>query len=188
MRAVQHLIIPKERVGVVIGKNGKTKTEIETKTETKINLDTETGEITIELRENHEDPFLIWKAKDIIHAIGRGFSPERALRLLDSECILDVIDITQFSGRSQSGMRRLRGRVIGKGGKTRETIEEYTGADISVYGKTMSLIGHPHQISIARRAIILLLEGSPHQTVYRYLDSKKKDIKEKEMYLWEREQ
>ncbi len=85
-------------------------------------------------------------------------------------------------------MRRLRGRVIGKGGKTRETIEEYTGADISVYGKTTSLIGHPHQISIARRAIILLLEGSPHQTVYRYLDSKKRDIKEKEMYLWEREQ
>ncbi|MFQ6051454.1 MAG: KH domain-containing protein [Candidatus Hydrothermarchaeota archaeon] len=186
MRAVQHLIIPKERVGVVIGKNGKTKAEIEEKTDTRIILNTETGEVTIELKEDNEDPFMIWKARDIIYAIGRGFSPERAKRLLDTECILEVIDITQFSGRSQSGMKRLKGRVIGKEGKARKTIEEYTGVDISVYGKTISLIGYPHQVSVARRAVLMLLEGAPHQTVYRFLESKRKEIKVEEMYLWER--
>jgi len=186
LRAVQHLIIPKERVGVLIGKNGKTKAEIEEKTHTKIMLDTETGEVTIELREESDDPFMIWKARDIVYAIGRGFSPERARRLLDTDCILEIIDVTQFSGRSQSGMKRLKGRVIGKEGKARRTIEEYTGTDISIYGKTISIIGYPHQVSVARRAILMLLEGAPHQTVYRILNSKRKEIKVEEMYLWER--
>jgi ribosomal RNA assembly protein len=73
------LRIPKDRVGVLIGQNGKTKDDIETKTKTRLNI-TKEGEVTIE-----GSSFESWIAKQIVKAIGRGFSPANALLLLKDD-------------------------------------------------------------------------------------------------------
>ena len=49
--------------------------------------------------------------------------------------------IRDFVGTSQSSINRLKGRIIGECGKSRRTIEETSGADVSVYGHTVGLIG-----------------------------------------------
>jgi len=67
--------IPKERVAVLIGKKGKTKREIEERTGTRIEVDSETGEVFITSTEKTRDPLAVWKARDVVLAIGRGFSP-----------------------------------------------------------------------------------------------------------------
>jgi ribosomal RNA assembly protein len=78
-------------------------------------------------------------------------------------------------------MERLKGRIIGRGGKTREVFEDLTNVRISVYGKTISIIGYPEQNAVARAGIDMLLKGSTHGPVYKFLEKKKTDLKNVEM-------
>ncbi len=73
--------IPVDRVGALIGKSGKVKQLIEKSCSVKLNIDSESGEIEIMTQDNVEDmqPF---KAMEVVSAIGRGFSPENAMKLL----------------------------------------------------------------------------------------------------------
>jgi ribosomal RNA assembly protein len=82
-------------------------------------------------------------------------------------------------------MKRLKGRVIGKEGKTRRIIEELTEADICVYGHTISIVGEIDQVAIAKEAVRMLIRGSLHGTVYRFLHRKRRELKKKKMELWE---
>jgi ribosomal RNA assembly protein len=181
------LKIPKERVGALIGPEGKTKKSIEEKLSVELQIESETGAVTIMLAENANDPSLLFKAKDVITAIGRGFSPEHAFRLIhDEEAILDVIDLRTIFGRSESDMKRIKGRIIGMNGKTRKIIEELTDANICVYGHTVSIIGSIDQAQAAREAIQMLINGSQHSTVYRFLHRKRRELKKKMLELWEK--
>jgi len=178
--------IPKERIGVLIGQDGKTKREIEENLNVKLEVDSETGDVTINLNEDSTDPSQLFKARDIVLAIGRGFSPQRAFRLLhDEDVMLTIIDLREIFGRSKSDIRRVKGRIIGKEGKTRRIIEECTEAYISVYGHTVSIIGGVEQSEIAREAISMLIKGNQHATVYRFLQRKRHELKRRKLELWE---
>ena len=84
---IEYLKIPKDRVGVTIGKNGKIKHQLEIITKTELKIDSETGNIAISSTEETEDPLAIWKARYMIKAIGRGFNPEIALRLDNEDLV-----------------------------------------------------------------------------------------------------
>ena len=144
-------------------------------------IESATGEVTID--EAHAaDPVLALKAKDVVHAIGRGFSEDRAFRLLDDDVYLEVLDIKDFA-RSRSRVEQIRARVIGSRGKTRRLIEELTSVDVSVSGHTVSLLGPTYEMAVAREAVLMLLRGSEHATVYRFLERKRADIKAWQMGL-----
>ena len=169
--------IPKERIGVLIGRKGSTKKKIEEITKTRMEVDSETGEVFISSTEKTDDPLAVWKARDVVMAIGRGFSPERAFRLFNEGEVLEIINLSDIIiGNEKNALPRIRGRIIGRKGRTREIIEEMSGADISVYGKTVAIIGNPIQVDIAKTAIEKLARGSPHGTVYKYLERRKKDL------------
>jgi len=179
--------IPKERVGVLIGPEGTTKKLIEDKLSVKLEVESETGGVTLTLAENAEDPSLLFRARDVVTAIGRGFSAEHASRLIrDEEAILDVLDLRTVFGRSESDLRRVKGRIIGENGKTRTIIEELTDTSVSVYGHTVSIIGNAEEALVAREAIQMLIEGSLHSTVYRFLHRKRRELKKKMLELWEK--
>jgi len=178
--------IPRERIGVLIGANGSVKDYIQRKLPILLDISSETGDITITLREEAEDPSILFKAKDVVLAIGRGFSPERAFKLLESDDVaLDIIDLRDYLGKSESELRRIRGRIIGRDGKTRQIIEEMSGALISVYGHTVAIIGDFEQINMAREAVLMLIKGSEHSTVYRFLQRRRREMKRKRLELWE---
>ena len=178
--------IPKERIGVLIGTEGSVKEYIQRRLPVILDIDSETGDVTITLRDETEDPSLLFKAKDVVLAIGRGFSPERAFRLLDGEdIILDIIDLREFLGKSESELTRVRGRIIGKEGKARRMIEELTGALISVYGHTVAIIGDFDQVNVAREAILKIINGSEHSTVFKFLQKKRQEMKARRLELWE---
>ncbi len=77
-------------------------------------------------------------------------------------------------------MARQKGRIIGREGRTRQIIKEMTGVDISIYGKTVSLIGNIESVMIAKEAVEMLLSGSRHKSVYSFLEKKKQDLKMKD--------
>ncbi len=164
------LKIPKERVAVLIGRNGRVKRAIEEYTHTKIHVNGE--EIRIE-RKNENYPLGELIARNIVLAIGRGFSPEKAMELLDEECIIQIIDLKEYA-RNRNDLVRIKGRVIGREGKAKKKIEEMTETYISVYGKTVAIIGKPDNVKIAYDAVKMLIGGAMHSTVYRYLERVKK--------------
>ncbi len=173
---MQYLKLPKDRVGALIGKKGETKLAIEERTGVLLGVDSEIGEVTMET-ESVKDPVLILKVIDVVRAIGRGFSPERAFKLFDEEIYLRGFDIRNYTGKNPKHIRRLRARLIGTKGKTRKLIEELSNTDISIYGNTVYIIGSLDELSIAENAIDMLLSGSEHATVYRFLEGRQKDLK-----------
>ena len=74
LEMVESLKVPQNRIGVIIGKKGATKNILEEKTQTKISIESKDGLVTIKPAKKIEDPTLVWVARDIIKAIGRGFS------------------------------------------------------------------------------------------------------------------
>ncbi len=178
--------VPRERIGALVGPDGRVKASIEKKLSVRLRIDSQLGDIQITLMPTAQDPTVLFRAKEVVTAIGRGFSPEHAFRLLkDDETMLEVIDLRETVGRSLSDMKRLKGRVIGKEGKTRRIIEELTEADICVYGHTISIVGEVDQVAIAKEAVRMLIRGSLHGTVYRFLHRKRRELKKKKMELWE---
>jgi ribosomal RNA assembly protein len=178
--------VPRERIGALVGPDGRVKASIEKKLSVRLLIDSQTGDIKITLIPTAQDPTVLFRAKEVVMAIGRGFSPEHAFRLLeDDETVLEVIDLRETVGRSQSDMKRLKGRVIGKEGKTRRILEELTEANISVYGHTISIIGNMDQVEVAKEAVRMLIKGSLHRTVYGFLHRKRRELKKKKMELWE---
>jgi len=166
----EFLLIPHDRIGVIIGKNGSTKSEIGRKTETRLEVDSKDGEVeVIQLG----TPYKYLKAIKIVKAIARGFSPEKAFRLLNDDAILEFIDLAQILGKNRSLQKVKRGRVIGSHGKAREEIERDTGAFVSVQGKTIGIIGTSEEVGKARIAIEMLLSGAAHSSMYSFLKRKK---------------
>jgi len=162
------------------------KQRIEEKLSVGLQIDSETGNVDINLKSNAQDPSLLFRAREVVTAIGRGFSPGRAFTLIrDDEASLEVFDLRETVGRSPSDIKRLKGRIIGKDGKTRRIIEELSEASISIYGHTVSIIGNADQVSIASEAVRMLLRGSQHRTVYQFLQRKRRELKKKKMELWE---
>jgi len=179
-----HLRIPKERIGVLIGTDGRIRDRIEKSTKTTLGIDSETGEVVVENAKDSDDPSGAWVASSIVRAIGRGFNPWKALRLLDEDMYLEIIDLSTFVGTAKKALQRIRGRIIGKDGKTRQIIEQVTGTYISVYGKTVAIIGYMEELRVARDAITMLIEGIAHGPVYTFLQTQKRHLKRGELEDW----
>lgn len=169
------LKIPKERVAVLIGKKGTTKKHIEKKTKTKLDVKSE-GDVIITCEDNIN--FLV--AQNMIKAVGRGFNPEIAGLLLDEDNILEIINILDFTGKSKKKFTRIKARLIGTQGRSRKLIEQMTNTEISIYGKTVSIIGSFDNVLLAKKALEHLLSGAPHGNVYKFIENQKKEIKKRE--------
>ncbi len=166
--------IPEDRVGVLIGPAGRTRRAVAEATHTTVEVDAEEGEVTVSGPDT--DPISVLKARDIVLAIGRGFSPARAMRLLKDNTFLGIVDIKLATGhREKAALRRIRARVIGTAGRARARIEELSGCSMSVYGSTVALIGEEDQLERATRAVELLLRGSEHATVFHLLARLRRD-------------
>ncbi len=170
------LKIPKDRVGVLIGKKGEVKQTIEDRTGVILDIDSGTGDVTLD-PEKAKDPVMILKVTDIVKAIARGYSPERAYKLFEENMYLREFDIREYTGKNPKHIRRLRARLIGSKGKTRRIIEELSNTEISIFGNTIFIIGGSLELGIAEIAVDMLLSGSEHATVYRFLEGKRRDLK-----------
>ncbi len=180
-------LIPRERVGVLIGKDGAVKTAIETTFAVELRIDSESGLVEFHPTPNNSDPSSVLKAKDVVSAIARGFAPEKALELQDDEIVFDMFDLRDIFGRSDSDIQRIKGRVIGREGKIRRLIEEMTEAKVSVYGHTIGMIGEFEAVAAAREAIQMMLDGKQHASLYKFLRKVKSEAKRrKTLELWKK--
>ena len=163
-----YLKIPKKRIAILIGKEGETKKTIEKKTNTLLKIDSKEGTVEIIPKRSSNGIANVWRARDIVKAIGRGFSPQRAYKLFDDDVFFEVIDLEKFFNTPKS-IKRVKGRIIGNNGKSRMMIENMTTAYISVYGNTVSIISEYFPFKIAKKAVMLIIQGYSHGKVYKFL-------------------
>jgi len=175
---MKHVTIPDDRIGVLIGEGGETMREIEDRAEVRLDIDSETGSVKVE---SVGDPVTGLKGPDIVKAIGRGFAPEEAMRLLDDDMqLFDVVDV-EAATRNKKDLRRKKGRLIGESGRTRELMEELSGASVVIYGTTLGIIGDPEQVDAVRSAAEMILDGAPHGAVYSFLERRHNEMKASEL-------
>ncbi|MHA2404233.1 MAG: KH domain-containing protein [Candidatus Kariarchaeaceae archaeon] len=180
----QFLRIPLKRIGAVIGLKGSIRKEIEEKTSSIIIIDSDTGEVEIRPGKDLKDPVLLMKAKDIVKAIGRGFASTQAIKLAEDDFFLEIIRLKPFVGTAPNRLRRVRARVIGTKGRTKNAIEELTSTALVVAGSTVSLIGNIDEIGKARGAVVKIINGATIESVIGALEDKKKQIRKTDEKLW----
>ena len=93
--------------------------------------------------------------------------------LLNEEYRLEIINIQDFTKKSKKKFVRIKARLIGKQGKARKVLEKLTMTDISVYGKTVCIIGKIEDVMLAKIGVEKLLKGAPHGNVYKFIELQK---------------
>lgn len=172
------LRIPKERVPVLIGTKGSVKKRLEEDLNVQLKVDSVEGDVQV----FGDDALTLLSAREIIRAIGRGFNPDVALSLTKPDYALEIIDLKDYADTKKALIRK-RGRVIGEAGKARRTIEELTETHISVYGKTIAIIGRIEDAQAARKAVDALLGQATHSSVYKNLEQRRAKIR-RDKALW----
>lgn len=155
------------RVGALIGKGGSFKREIEAKLDAKLVIDGKDGTVMCFL--NDYDAYQ--KLTDIIKAISRGFSSDIASVLLRKDYTFHTINL----GKNKKYNLRQKARIIGKDGTIKEKLEKISCTRISVYGKTISIVGRARDVYICNDAINSILDGAKLNIVLSILSKKKKE-------------
>ena len=179
-----YLKIPRDRVGALIGPKGSAKKRIENFFGVDLTIDSDSGSVEIALKPETKDVSVIFTVQNIVRAIGRGFSPQRVEILAKEDFDLHIIDLCDYVGESRNALARVRGRIIGKNGRSRALIEELTETRISVYGDTVSIIGSVESLGVAREAVMKLIKGAFHKTVWNFLYAYRRKMKKDRGELW----
>ena len=166
------LKIPLERVAVLVGTKGIIKRKIQSVLKIKLEINSKEGDVII----SGEDNFNLMMAQNIIKAIGRGFNPEIAMQLLNDNYIFELIEISDYA-KTPKDIIRLRGRAIGNKGKCRALLSKLLDVDISIYGKTVGIVGEVNNCIIAKQAVEKLLKGAKHGNVYKWIEIKNREEK-----------
>lgn len=126
----------------------------------------------VEIESKSDDAYSEFIVKNIIEALNKGFSLESALKLRNEDYMIQTISVKSHARPSR--IKTIIARLIGEKGRTKEIIAEMTGCDIAIHDYNISIIGDTEDVELAAHAVRSLIQGSPHASVYAYLERNRK--------------
>uniref|UniRef100_A0A2P2I015 RNA-binding protein pno1-like n=1 Tax=Hirondellea gigas TaxID=1518452 RepID=A0A2P2I015_9CRUS len=133
-----------------------------------IRYDPKLKQVFIRTTDKTEDTSSLQKAADFIQAFAYGFEVDDAMALLRlHDLYVETFDIKDVKGTlAGDHVGRAIGRLAGKGGKTRFTLENATKTRIILADSRVHILGAFANIAAVRRAICNLILGSPPSKVF----------------------
>ena len=129
----------------------------------KVKIKNRGKEVTVEGKPEDE-----YVAEKVIDALNFGFPFSIALLIKEEDNLFEVINIKDHTKRKD--LKRIRARIIGKGGGSLATFHQLTKCNFELKNNSIGIIGDPEYIENAQEAIISLIKGSKHANVYSHLE------------------
>lgn len=114
---------------------------------------------------NPEDEII---ARQVIDALNYGFPYVEAISIKTENRILETVNIKDHTSRAN--LERVRGRIIGKGGKTIKTLAGLTDSAMEIKENTVAIITNPDNIERATGSVIAIIKGAKQGGVYKDLE------------------
>jgi len=132
-----------------------------------VRFNLKTRNVEVRTCKDTEEITNLQKAADFVKAFIYGFEVDDALALLRlDDLFIDSFEIQDVKTLKGDHLARAIGRVAGKGGRTKYTIENVTKTRIVLADSKIHILGSYQNIAIARRALCNLILGSPPSKVY----------------------
>lgn len=164
---MQQILIPHKRAELLLG-DKRLRDSICKRLKCRIEVNENTITVSGEAYEEYN-------ARNVLTAFGRGFDVDDAYKLLSENYFFNSINLKEVF-KSEDRIRDIKGRLIGKEGKTKEYIEAVSGAKMCVHGNTASFIGTVDELKIADSAVQVLLDGGTHKKAYRVMENARRKM------------
>ena len=112
-----------------------------------------------------EDEYI---AEKVIDALNFGFPFQVAILIKELDFIFEIINIKDHTKRKD--LERIRARIIGKKGKTLQTLHQLTKCYFELKDNYVGIIGLPEHLENAQKAIIAIIKGSKQSNIYNFLE------------------